>query len=58
MDGGDKGREVEEGVSGVGKMGMRNMSMEVMLGLGEECVWEWMRDMREGIEVDVEEICG
>ena len=48
--------EVEEAVTRLRNIGIRNISIDLMFGFPEESLSQWMSDIRHAIQLDVEHI--
>ena len=49
-------REVDEAITRLRNIGIRNISIDLMFGFPEESLFQWMNDIRHAIQLDVEHI--
>ena len=49
-------REVDEAITRLRNIGIRNISIDLMFGFPEESLFQWMNDIRHAIQLNVEHI--
>lgn len=49
-------REVDEAITRLRNIGIRNISIDLMFGFPEESLFQWVSDIRHAIQLDVEHI--